>query len=329
MPSISARRRLKTILTAAALASVLAPAPAASAATPDVIEGRAPSLHPEGVAYDPTRGAYLVSSLRHGTVSVVRPDGSVRTLVDDPALISAIGIQVDAARRRLLVANADPGMGVRTSPGTQGRLAGLGIYDLASGRRTGYVDLAEVAGDSARHFANDLAVAPDGTVYVTDSFAPIVYRVPTRGEASVLLRDRRLSGGDGFGANGIAWRDGHLLIGKYDDGTLWRVPVRRPGALRQVRLDRALPGADGIVLRRDGSLVVVTNKVAASGTDAVFTVRPSAGWSRATVTGERAWPDQAPTTAAVRPDGSVHVLSGRLDLLFAGITTDTFTLRKH
>ncbi|RFU43473.1 hypothetical protein DZF91_00970 [Actinomadura logoneensis] len=303
------------------------------------VQGHAASLHPEGVAWDPTRGTFLVGSLRHGTVSVVRRDGTVRTLVDDPALVSTTGIRVDAPRRRLLVANADPGVGVKTSPATAKHLAGVGIYDLRTGRRVRYVDLAKVAGDGGEHFGNDMAVAPDGTFYVTDSFAPIVYRVPVRGRATVLVRDGRLAGGGGFGANGIVWQRNHLIVGNYTTGRLYRVPVgpkpsARSGAagqgMREVRLAGGpLVGADGIASRPDGSLIVVTNKVASAGADAVFTVRPSRAWgSAAVVRAVSPWADPAPTAVAVTPGGRAYVLSGRLDVLFGGSTTDAFTLRR-
>ncbi|MEV4252185.1 hypothetical protein AB0J52_03335 [Spirillospora sp. NPDC049652] len=73
-------------------------------------------------------------------------------------------------RGRLLVANADPGVGVKTTPATAKHIAGVGVYDLRTGRRVRYVDLAKVAGDGGEHFGNDMAVAPDGTFYATDSF---------------------------------------------------------------------------------------------------------------------------------------------------------------
>lgn len=321
-----------------------------------VVRGHAASLHPEGFAYDSTRKTFLVGSLRHGTVSIVRPDGSVRTLVDDPALVSTTGIKVDAARGRLLVANGDPGVGVKTSPATAKHVAGVGVYDLRSGHRLRYVDLAKVAGDGAEHFGNDMAVAPDGTFYVTDSFSPIVYRVPPRGNTTVFVRDARLAGGGGFGANGIVWQKNHLIIGNYTTGRLYRVPTTPSGTsaqavpsgraagsagaapsaspsgegLREVRLAGGpLPGADGFALRRDGSLVVVTNKVASTGADAVYAVRPSSSeWESAQVSlTVSPWNDPAPTAATITPDGRAYVLSGRLDVLFGGSTSDTFTIR--
>jgi len=65
---------------------------------PDLITGSAPRPHPEGVTYAPGEKRFLVGSVTHGTVSAVRPDGSVRTLVDDPALIMTMGLAVHAAR---------------------------------------------------------------------------------------------------------------------------------------------------------------------------------------------------------------------------------------
>jgi len=131
---------LVTILTV--LTSLTAASPAlASTATahplrlPPVIRGTAPALHPEGFAWDPTRGAFLVGSVKHGTVSVVRPDGSTRTLVSDPHLDSTFGVHVDVRRGRFLVAYADLGLGDRT-----GGASGIGIFDLRTGRTLRLID---------------------------------------------------------------------------------------------------------------------------------------------------------------------------------------------
>ncbi|GIG67366.1 sugar lactone lactonase YvrE [Phytomonospora endophytica] len=246
------RKSISGLLLAATVAAGVAASPASVSAhpIPAVIEGHADSLHPEGVAYDPTRGAFLVTSLKHGTVSAVDRDGVTRTLVDDPALIETIGLQVDLPRGRILVASGDQGVGDRTSPATRDRTAGLGVYSLRTGERIAYVDLAAVAADGGGHFANDIAVAPDGTAYVTDTAAGIVYRVDVAGRASVLVRDERLTFAGGFGANGIVYRAGVLIVGNYSAGTLWRIPVARP-QLRQVRLDRGGRARHGLGPQRE------------------------------------------------------------------------------
>ena len=315
-------------LIAVALGAALVLAPAAPAAAhPPVITGHSASLHPEGVAYDPYRDGFLVTSLKHGTVSTVDRHGRTRVLVGDPGLISTIGVHVDAARDRVLVAGSDNGVGDRTGPATAGRTAQLGIYSLSTGARLSLVDLAAVGGDGG-HFANDIAVAPDGTAYVTDSAAGIVYRVTTSGNAEVLVRDTRLSSPDGNGANGIVLHDGVLIVGNFSAGTLWRVPLTAPADVRQVRVAESLVGVDGLTLEPDGTILAVTNSLGGGPAARVRELRPSRDWTSATVVESRAWPDNAPTTAAVR-HGAVYVLDGEMDVLLSGAgTSDEFTLRR-
>lgn len=288
---------------------------------PETITGHAAALHPEGVAWDPTRRALLVSSTRHGTVSVVRPDGRVRTLVSDERMVSAFGLRVDAARNRLLVAFADIGVGERTGPETYYRQSGVGIFDLRTGAPLHLVDLA--LGDG-RHGANDLALDRAGNAYVTDPASDALYRVDPAGRASVVVRDARL-GSPTIGANGVAWHPGgYLLVVRYGDGALLRVSPS--GRIDEVGLERPLVGGDGIALRPDGTLLVVTNSLGAAGENAVTVLRPDRSWSSATVVRRISpWRTTSPTTVAVTPHGS-YVVSGDLDELLAGTTTDSFTL---
>jgi sugar lactone lactonase YvrE len=259
---------------------------------PPVIQGHAPRLHPEGVTYDPGRDRFLVGSVKHGTVSVVRPDGSVRLLVDDPVLITTMGLAVDTRRGRLLVVNGDVGIGTRTSPATLRKTAGLGIYDLNSGRRLAYHDLAAL--DPAReHFGNDVAMAPDGTTYVTDSFNGAIYRVPLHGRASILVRDDRLMPVvRGNGANGIArLADGTLLIAHSSGRALYKLAS---GTLNQVTVDQPIGAPDGLLLNKDGSMHAIDNTAA----NRVITLRTTDAWATATLAASHAWPDPAPTTMA-------------------------------
>jgi sugar lactone lactonase YvrE len=325
-------RNSATVLGAAALA-LTAAVPGASAARgpaghgnpAPVIEATAPTLHPEGVAWDPTRRAFLVSSVRHGTVSVVRTDGSVRTLASDPVMVSTFGVHVDAARHRFLVAYGDIGLGERSGPDTVDKVSGVGIFDLATGRPLHLVDLAIGPGN---HSANDLAVDRSGNAYVTDPASDAVYRIDVAGHASVLVSDPRLAS-PGIGLNGIVWDPaGFLLIVRYSDGTLFRVPLRDPAAFAPVQLGSPLLGGDGMALRPDGDLVVVTNSLGSPGPDAVTVLRSRGGWKSARVVSRvEPWPGTSPTTVAVTPYGD-YAVSGRLELLLAGTTSDRFTLRR-
>src|SRR5256886_14450127 len=307
----------KTILAAAlaALASVAVGGTPAHAHTSKVINGTATALHPEGVAWDPTRHAFLVSSVKHGTVSVVQSDGTVRPLVDAAHLASRLGVHVDARRGRVLVAYGDLGLGDRKNG-----FAGLGIFDLHTGRVLHLVDFGKLA--------NDFALDPEGNAYVTDPGGDTLYTVDTRGRVSTLVRSPRFAG-TGFTLNGIVWHPGgSLLVVRYDTGTLFRVPLCDPSNFSEVRLDRPLVGGDGMALRRDGALAVSTNSIGSTGENAEQVLRSSDGWATARQVWRSApWPDPTPTTLAVTPSGT-YALSGRLDVLISGGTADTFTIRR-
>lgn len=293
---------------------------------PRLINGSAPSLHPEGVTWDPGRKAFLVGSVRHGTVSVVAADGSARTLVSEPRIVSTVGVHVDVARNRVLAAYADYGVGVRSTPETVFRQAGLGIFDLTTGRTLHLVDLAIGPGP---HVANDFAIDAAGNAYVTDPMSDKIHKVDVAGRASVLVQDPRLFSPVGDGLNGIVWHPGgYLLAVRYDTGTLFRISLRDPRRIDEVRLSAPLVGGDGVALRPDGSLVVVANALGQRPEGEVAVLRADRTWSSARVVRRTApWPDAVPTTVAVAPSGS-YVVSGRLDVLISGSTSDQFTLRR-
>lgn len=322
--------RCVAMLTVSAAALTVPVSAAGAAHRPEVITSDAATLHPEGVAWDPFRKTFLVGSVRHGTVSVVRPDGAVDTLVDDGVMVSTIGVHVDPVRRRVLVAYQDPGVGTRTSEQTLLKQSGLGIFDLATGRLLHRVDLSAVPGGAQGvHGANDVAIDAAGNAYVTDIAAGEIYRVDPRGRATLLLHHPDLLGRDGVGPNGIVWHpDGYLLVVRYDLGSVLRVPVNAPDQARAVRLSRPVVGGDGIALRRDGTLVVVINHLASTATESIAVLRSTDGWASArTVAWHSPWPDSAPTTAAVTRHGT-YVIDGRLPDLFAGTPTDGFTIRR-
>lgn len=322
------RRPLTFVIAAAAVLSATPAAAAAQATEParcvEFLLGSAPTLHPEGIGYDPIRDRFLVGSVPHGTVSVVNPDGSVRTLVSDPVLLTTMGITVDVLRGRVLVVNGDIGLADRSTPDTIRKTAGLGSYDLRSGARIRYVDLGALD-PQRQHFGNDVAVALDGTAYVTDSLSGAVYRVPPRGEPSVLVRDDRLLPvGSGNGANGIVLAPrGVLLVANSSGRALYRIPLHDPTKLEQVQVNAPIGAGDGLLLEHPGALRLIDNTSA----NRLVRLVSTDGWRTATVRESQPWPDPAPTTMA-RGRCGTYVLSGRLDLLLRGMPSDEFRLRR-
>lgn len=299
---------------------------------PDVINTRAADVYPEGVAWDPTRRAFLVGSALKGTLSVVRLDGTVTELAPSIGMVSTLGVRVDTARNRILVAYSDFWIRQRLDVGDQPPTSGVAIYALDTGKLQRRIDVAK---GLSRTFANDLTFDPRGNIYVTDSVSATLQRIDLAGHVHPVVTDPRFAA-DIVGLNGITWHpDGYLLALRYDNGAMFRITPNAPAhrKVAEVKLSQPLVGTDGLALRPDGSMVVVTNSIgeavgAPGGVDAVTVVDSKDGWRSATVRSrEEPWPVSGPTTVAVTPYGD-YVLSGEVGVVLAGETSDRITLRR-
>jgi sugar lactone lactonase YvrE len=282
---------------------------AKKAAAPEVVSFTKAALYPEGVEYDAKRNSFLVTSMHEGIVGEVKDDGAYKVFVQDPNLVSAVGIRIDAERDRLEVCNSDPGVSVHTKKENQGKLAGLGIYQLSTGKPIKYIDLGKLGG-AGGHFCNDIALDSAGNAYVTDSFSPIIYRVDTNNNATVLLNNKRFVG-EGFNLNGIVVKNGYLLVTKYNDGLLFKVPLEKPEQFTQVQIKGTFPGADGLLWAPDGALIVIANLK----TNKTFRLTSTDNWTSAEVAGSVDTGDVFATTGVVR-DGKIYALYAMLHVLF-------------
>lgn len=270
-----------------------------------------PSLYPETLAVNPATGRFLVSSVREGGVYEIGPDGSARQVVADERLTSVLGIAVDAENNRLWVTNSDLGAGLRPSERGVGKEAGVGLYELSSGKRLFYAELSDLRPDQ-RHLINGMTLDADGNAYVTDSFAAAIYKVTPTGDTSVFLANGAFEG-EGINLNGLVVHpDGFMLVVKKSDGTLFRIPLDAPEDFQRVQLDERLGGGDGLLLVGKDELVVVANQVPDMVSNRAFSVRTTDGWVSATVDGSVDLGDVYPTTCTER-DGKVYVLSSHLN----------------
>ena len=261
---------------------------------PDLIVFRQTNLQPEGIEYDARRGRFVVGSRTEGTIHTVDDSGTIEVLVANPGLSSTLGMQIDDDR--LLVAGA---LGANR--------IGLGIYDLQSGATLHVVDLGDAAG-GGNHLANDVAVDHDGNAYVTDTLSPVIYRVTPDGEASRFAEDVRFTL-----LNGIEFHpDGYLLVARLTGPRLLRVPVDMPTEVAEVATSLSAT-ADGMLLRPDGSLVLVSSALAPDGTvlgTGVTLLTSGDGWQSASFADS--WvATGGPTTAAGRGN-DVHVIYAHL-----------------
>ena len=141
------------------------------------------SLYPEGVLALQS-GELFVTGFGNGSILRV-VDGEVEVFKEagEDGLSSAVGLAADEERNRLWVANF----------AFDGFTSDLKVYDLTSGEL-----LASLADpDDQPHFFNEIALAEDGRVYVSDTAAPIIWTAdPELQEVKVFVQDDLLMNPD-------------------------------------------------------------------------------------------------------------------------------------
>jgi sugar lactone lactonase YvrE len=207
----------------------------------------------EGIAYDPAGGAFYVASVRQRKIVRVGRDGRTAVFADSAAgLWAPMGMRVD--RGRLWVATAAVPQMIGYAAADSVRSAVL-AFDLRSGARVGRF---EVGRDGVAHVIGDLTIGGDGRVYATDSRAPVLFRVPERGDTL----ERYLESALLLSAQGLAAApDGHTLyLSDYARGII-KVDLESRAATLLPTADSVLAlGVDGLAWTRRG-LVGVQNGV--------------------------------------------------------------------
>ncbi|MFI0424229.1 SMP-30/gluconolactonase/LRE family protein [Spongiactinospora sp. 9N601] len=120
-------------------------------------------VYPEGIAADPHTGDVYVGAFEGGAIfKVTRGQRVAKEYLPAGAdgRTHALGLEVDRARRLWVV----------------DRGTGIAVYDIPRHR---LIARFVVPGDADR-LVNDVAIAPDGTAYITESRRAVVYRVTPR-----------------------------------------------------------------------------------------------------------------------------------------------------
>lgn len=218
------------------------------ARTPDapvVLRLRDPKLIPEGIAHDPVARRHYVGSIAQRKIVVVDAKARARDFSRASDRLDAVlGLAVDRTRRHLLAVSTN---GFEDSAKVERRNAVL-RYDLRSGRRLQRLDAPEAMQ------LNDLAVAADGTLYVTDSASHSLFRARP-GDTALA---RHGEAGSLRGANGIAIADDGALYVTLSTG-IARVDPSTGKSQRLPQPDSVMTGGiDGLYWHR-GDLVGVQN----------------------------------------------------------------------
>ncbi|WP_324677128.1 hypothetical protein [Hymenobacter sp. GOD-10R] len=275
------------------------------------------ALYPEGVQFDAQNNCFVVGSQTFGTIGRVSDYNTYQAFINDTSLISSVGVNVDRASGRLLVAVGDLGYNTtRSTARTLRKTARVVIFDNNTGARLRYLALDSLFQRFQPHYANDIALDGAGTAYVTDSFSPVIYRINSQNAASIFKQDALLapSGPGVIGLNGIAYNTkGFVVTVKSDTGTLLKIPVNgngTGGTITKITTDQDLTGGDGMQFQGDSTLLVVLNKQ-----NKIVRLHSTDNWLTATTTGTFTTPDVYPTTLARRTAQEPYVLYSHLNAL--------------
>jgi sugar lactone lactonase YvrE len=145
---------------------------------------------PEAVRYDPDQDVYFVANWAGG--------GSER---DADGFISRVSPEGEVERLRFMTGTADAplhaprGMFITADTLWAADVDGVHGFDRRSGAHLAFVSFARFEPG----FLNDVAAAPDGTLYITDTGRSRVYRLRGR-DATLALEDSLLGP-----PNGVVW----------------------------------------------------------------------------------------------------------------------------
>lgn len=207
-----------------------------------------PEGESEGIAYDPVSRRFFAGT-GDGKLLAVDQQGNVSTFASGGGLRQILGIKVDAARRLLwLVSGRYPEPDAPADGGT----GGIRAYNVDSGE---IVTTIEVDERPILHGFNDLALAADGTVYVTDTNRNSVYKLVPGGKTlELLLQDRRMTFPNGI----VLTPDQRTLYVTHVEGISAIDVGTGSRKLLPVPADASVNSIDGLLLHQ-GQLYAVQN----------------------------------------------------------------------
>ena len=209
----------------------------------------------EGVAYDPAKETFYVSSVYRRKILSIDKSGAARDFYTDPEnLWSGMGMKVDARRRHLWVASAAHPQMSNYKEEDNGRSCILKI-DLATGR---LIKRYLLDNKSGRHWLGDLVIDSRGDVFATDSLSPAVYVI--RHDKDViepLIESDRFASLQGLA---LSPDEKRLFVADYSNGIfIIDLSTGKVGELAPAPASTML-GIDGLYLHK-GSLIAIQNGI--------------------------------------------------------------------
>ena len=194
-------------------------------------------------------GTVIIGSLDHGTIYSAAPGAAKATQWIAPGsdgLVRVLGVLAHDASNTLWVCTNDPD--------PKGEKAELKAFDLKTAAPKGAYPFP------GGGLCNDIAVARDGTTYVTDTRGGrLLVLKPGANTLSVLWADPKWVGIDGI----ALLTNGAVLFNNVRENQLVRVDIQpggAPGSVTQLELSQPIAGPDGMRALLDGRIILAENR---------------------------------------------------------------------
>jgi hypothetical protein len=208
----------------------------------------------EGIAWRAKTNEFFFGDVHHRAVWVRAADGKVRRFTEpSEALFGVFGLVVDEDRGALWAATSmAPGVAGYTP--AQDGLAGLAEFDLATGQLR---RVARLPADPRARVIGDLALAPDGSLFATDSIDGALWRLAPGGRDL----ERFLASEEFLSLQGLAFSaDGkNLFVADHLNGLLRVNLAQRTVRRVEQPPNTTLIGLDALVAAPNGDLIAVQN----------------------------------------------------------------------
>jgi sugar lactone lactonase YvrE len=227
-----------------------------------VFQGTSEPFIAEGLAPDGKR--LLLSSVAQRRIVAIADGRETDFVTQLPDAYSPFGMVADAKRNTLWVSAASVPQGGSADTDKSALIA----YDLATG------SLRKIYPASGKLDFGDIALAPDGAVYVSDSLEGSLFRLlPGAAELERVGPAGMFSSAQGMA---VSTDSKQLLVADYEMG-LFRVDLQTQ-QMKAVRIPQTLTtlGIDGLAHFPDGSFVATQNGIAAP---RIIRFRLTADWS--------------------------------------------------
>lgn len=301
-------------------------------APPNVIKFRAPNMFPHGFEWHKNKNVFLLGSLTTGQVYTVNDNAEVTQFTTDSRLNqrSAQGLELDYKRSELLIALGN------SSAANLGEMEyaknAFARADISTGEIKAFISLDEVRLESYKGtmLAGDMAVDPEGNVYVVETRGGFIWKIDTDNNATVYVSRPYWVPEAQFipGIKGLVYSDNCdcLLVSKQGEGHLYKVTLGPNPNVTEVMFPTGMPdNFSGLTIRSNGNLIVVGRPPVNDVHPHIYEVVTSDSWETASIKYDVNATLTEPITAIER-DSDVFVLHAYLNDYLTG--RETFDITK-